>query len=329
MPNKTKHWQWLSMPKVTHLRWMMASMCVLLALPTRAQYDAAFNHYWNLQTFYNPAASGLKGQLDVQAGYAMQMMGYTHAPATMIITADIPLWMIGPAHGLGAGFVNDKIGLFEHKRFFIQYAYHQKLWGGRLSAGVRAGLLAESFDGTGLDLIDSNDQAFPTSEVNGTAFDLDAGLRYDGKSWYAGFSVMHTLAPLVTLGDNKANEYEVPQTFYLTGGYNIRLKNPLLSMQTSAIVRTDLQNWRGDVTARLCYNGPKGKLYLGAGYSPTVSASLLIGGDFHGIQLGYCYECYTSGIGALQGTHEISIGYTTDLDLFKKGRNRHQSVRIL
>ena len=194
---------------------------------------------------------------------------------------------------------------------------------------MRAGLLAETFDGTGLDPIDTGDPAFPTSEVNGTAFDLDAGIRYDGKRWYAGFAVMHTLAPMVELGDNKTNEYEVPRTYYLTGGYNIRLKNPLLSMQTSAIVRTDLVNWRGDATARLCYNGPKGKMYLGVGYSPTISASVFVGGDFHGIQLGYCYECYTSGVGALQGTHEISIGYTTDLNLFKKGKNRHQSVRIL
>ncbi len=304
-------------------------LSLLYSLDIRAQYDPAFNHYWNLQTFYNPAASGLNGQINVQGGYALQMLGYTHAPATMILTADIPLWMIGPAHGLGAGFVNDKIGLFSHKRFFLQYAFHLNLWGGRLSAGVRGGLLTETFDGSGLDMLESSDPAFPTSEVNGNSFDLDAGLRYDGKRWYVGFSVMHTLAPVIELGDNKTNEYEVPQAFYLTGGYNIRLKNPLLSIQTSAIVRTDLQFWRGDVTARLCYSGSKGKMYIGAAYSPTISASLLIGGDFHGVQLGYCYECYTGGIGALQGTHEVTIAYTTDLNLFKKGRNRHQSVRIL
>ena len=304
-------------------------LMLCLAFPARAQYDPAFNHYWTLQSFYNPAASGLDGQLNVQGAYAMQMMGYTHAPATMIITADIPLWMIGPAHGVGAGFVNDKIGLFSHKKFYAQYAFHQKLWGGRLSAGVRAALLSESFDGSGLDVIDSGDPAFPTSDVSGTAFDLDAGLRFDAKAWYAGFSVLHALSPLVELGDTKANEFEVPATFYLTGGYNIRLKNPLLKMQTSAIVRSDLNAWRGDVTARLLYDGPKGKLYAGVGYSPTISASVFVGGNFHGIQLGYCYEIYTGGIGALQGTHELSLGYVTDLDLFKKGRNRHQSVRVL
>jgi type IX secretion system PorP/SprF family membrane protein len=180
-----------------------------------------------------------------------------------------------------------------------------------------------------VDTEESGDKAFPTAEANGTAFDLDAGIRYDGRRWYAGFSVMHTLAPMVKLGDNKVNEYEVPQVFYLTGGYNIPFRNPLFSMQTSAIVRTDLSAWRGDITARMYYDGPKGKLYVGVGYSPTISASAFVGGTFHGIQLGYCYEFFTSGIGAMQGTHEISLGYVTDLDLFKKGRNRHQSVRLL
>ena len=300
-----------------------------MGLPARAQYDPAFNHYWTLQSFYNPAASGLDGQLNVQAAYSLQMLGYTHAPASMIVTGDLPLWMIGPAHGVGAGFINDKIGLFSHKKFYAQYAFHQKLWGGRLSFGVRAAMLAETFDGSGLDPETPGDNAFPTSEANGTVFDLDAGLRFDARVWYAGFSVLHTLSPIVTLGEAKANEYEVPATFYLTGGYNIPFKNPLLKMQTSAIVRSDLRAWRGDVTARLLYDGPKGKMYAGVGYSPTISASVLIGGTFQGIQLGYCYEIYTSGIGALQGTHEISLGYVTNLDLFKKGRNRHQSVRLL
>ena len=314
---------------MSHLKALCMAALLGLAARAAAQYDPAFNHYWTLQTLYNPAAAGLLEQVNVQGAYALQMMGYTRAPQTMVVTADLPLWMISRAHGVGAGFVNDKIGLFEHKKFYIEYAYHQKLWGGRLSAGVRGALLAESFDGTGLDVIDPGDPAFPTSEVNGTAFDVEAGLRYDGRSWYAGVSALHLMQPTVKLGDSKANEFEVPRTYYLTGGYNIRLKNPLLKVQTSAILRTDLTAWRGDVTARLAYDGPKGKMYIGAGYSPTVSASVLIGGNFHGVQLGYAYEIYTSGVGALQGSHEMTIGYTTDLDLFKKGKNRHQSVRIL
>ena len=305
-------------------------MLAMTAVVVRAQQDAAFNHYWSLQSFYNPAVSGLGGKLEVHGVYSMQMTGYEHAPATMVVTADMPLWMLSADHGAGVGFVNDEIGLFSHKKFFVQYAYHQRLFKGRLSGGIRGGMLSESFDGSGLNLIDTNDPAFPTSQADGTAFDIDAGLRYDGRCWYAGVSAMHLLSPKVELGDNKVNEYQVPSSFYFTGGYNITLRNPLLKVQTSAIVASDFgSSWRASATGILFYNAPKGRLYAGVAYSPTISVSLLIGGDFHGIQLGYCYESYTSGVGMLQGTHELSISYVTDLDFFKKGRNRHQSVRIL
>jgi hypothetical protein len=56
----------------------------------------------------------------------------------------------------------------------------------------------------------------------------------------------------------------------------------------------------------------------------------MIGGNFHGISLGYSYEAFTnSAIGLGKGSHELFVGYQTTLNFGKKGRNRHQSVRIL
>ena len=65
------------------------------------------------------------------------------------------------------------------------------------------------------------------------------------------------------------------------------------------------------------------------GYSPTNSVTVFVGGMFHVIMLGYSYEAYTSGISLGNGSHELLMRYQTDVNLFKKGRNRHQSVRIL
>ena len=70
-------------------------------------------------------------------------------------------------------------------------------------------------------------------------------------------------------------------------------------------------------------------LYAGLGYSPTHSVTALIGGNFHGICLGYSYEVYTSVLKIGNGSHELFVGYQTDLIFQKKGRNRHQSVRLL
>ena len=70
-------------------------------------------------------------------------------------------------------------------------------------------------------------------------------------------------------------------------------------------------------------------LYAGAGYSPTNSVTAFVGGLFHGIMLGYSYEVYTSALSFGNGSHELFVGYQTEVSLSKKGRNRHQSVRYL
>ena len=310
------------------LLWFVVTL--LATQVAKAQYDVAFTNYWALQSYYNPASSGMNGLLDVQGAYSMQMVGFEDAPATMLVNVDIPVYFIGPRHGAGVGFMNDEVGLFSNKKMYLQYAYHHPLKGGRLSGGVRVGFLNATFDGTKLDMTDSGDPAFPSSQVNGMSLDLDAGLRYSYRNlWYAGLSAMHCLNPTVKLGDSKTNEMTVRPLMYAQGGYTLRFRQPEFALHATGILRTDLRNWRGDLTARLAYNGEKLHMYGGLNYSPTVSVGVLLGTVFHGISVGYSYEMYTGGIGALNGSHELVLGYQTDLNLFKKGKNRHQSVRLL
>jgi hypothetical protein len=65
------------------------------------------------------------------------------------------------------------------------------------------------------------------------------------------------------------------------------------------------------------------------GYSPGNSVTALIGGFFYCITIGDSYEIYTSVLKIGNGSHELFVGYQTDLNFQKKGRNRRQSVRIL
>ena len=139
--------------------------------------------------------------------------------------------------------------------------------------------------------------------------------------------MLHATAPIIELGET--NELAVSRSFYFTGGYNIRLRNPFLTIQTSVLARTDGVGYRGDVTGRLKYTHEQRVMYAGLSYSPTNSVTLLLGGNFHGVMFGYSYEAYTGGISLGNGSHELFVGYQTDIDLGKKGRNRHQSVRIL
>ena len=295
----------------------------------RAQYDPSFSHYWAMETSFNPAAAGKDPMLNVNGVYNLSMTGFENNPKTMYIAADMPFYALKSYHGVGAQIINDEIGLFSHKKLNIQYAYRFRMFGGMFSVGVQGGLLSENFDGSKVDLPEenSNDEAFSKAEVTGTGFDLCAGLYYKHRNWYVGLSSLHLTAPTVELGET--NELEVSRSYYFTAGYNIQLRNPFLMVQTSVLGRSDGVAYRGDVTARLKYTHDKKVMYAGLSYSPTNSVTLLIGGHFHGVMFGYGYEAYTGAIGLGHGSHELFVGYQTDINLFKKGRNRHQSVRLL
>ena len=307
--------------------YVIFSLLWLFFTTVRAQQEPSFSHYWAMEPSFNPAAAGKESKLNVTGAYAMTLTGFEHNPRTMYIAGDMPFVLLNKMHGVGLQLMNDEIGLFKHQRLVGQYAYKHRLFGGTLSVGVQAGLLSEKFKGSELDLEDTGDPAFSKTDDNGTALDLSAGLYYQHGSWYAGVSVLHVTAPTIELGERSI--YNISRSYYLTGGYNIRLHNPLLTIHPSVLVRYDGVAYRGDITCRLKYTHDGKVMYAGAGYSPTNSVTAFIGGLFHGVMLGYSYEVYTSAHSFGNGSHELFVGYQTELNLYKKGRNRHQSVRIL
>lgn len=307
-----------------------AIACLLLTpfVTAKAQWDVQFSDYTALKSFYNPAVSGTDGLLDVKGVYSMQMMGYDNAPATMYVDASMPVYFLSPRHGAGLSFMSDNIGIFTTTKINLQYSYNIKIGQkGRLAIGLAGALMTEKIDPSGMELEDKNDPAFPSSQQDGNTVDLGAGLYfYHPKAWI-GISSQHLLAPTINVGET--NMVEIPRMYYLMGGGNIKIKNSLLTLQPSFLVQTDLDSWREDLQCKVLYDYDGKRFYGGMGYSPNTSVTFLLGGTFHGIGLGYNYQMYTSGVGSMNGTHEIVVNYQTDLDLFKKGRNRHKSVRWL
>ena len=299
---------------------------LMMLMKVSAQQDVSFAHYWALEPSFNPAAIGKTSLINVTGAYAMSMAGFENNPKTMFVAGDMPFYFLNGYHGVGLQLMSDDIGLFKHQRLTAQYAYKQSLLGGTLSIGLQAGLLSEKFKGSGLDLRE-DDPHLLTTDVTGTALDLAAGLYYQHRNWYAGLSVLHAMEPEVELGERSI--IDIARSYYFTAGYNIRLHNPFFTIHPSMLARTDGVGYRVDVTARVKYSYENRMFYAGVAYSPTNSVTALIGGNFHGISLGYSYEAYTSALSFKHGSHELFVGYQTELDLIKKGRNKHQSVRWL
>lgn len=280
-----------------------------------------------MEPYFNAAAVGKASKLNIAGAYALDFAGFENNPRTMYLAADMPLRLMNAYHGVGVELLNDQIGLFTHQRFAAQYAIKSRLFGGRISVGARLGLLSEKFDGSKLDLEDASDPAFSKAEVSGSAMDLGVGVYYTRGSWWAGLSAEHLTAPTVELGET--NELKIDPVYYATGGVEVKLRNPTLTVVPSFLVRTDMVAWRADVTGRLVYRNDKKMLQAGLSYSPTNSVTVLLGGSFHGINVGYSYEVYTSNMSIGNGSHELFVGYSVDLNLYKKGKNKHKSVRFL
>lgn len=296
----------------------------------RAQYDAQLSHYFYAMGYYNPAYAGVTGDLNFFALHRQQWIGISGAPKSFFVTIDMPVKFAAKEHGVGLVMFTEGIGLFRNTHVAAQYAYKQKLFGGTLSIGLQAGIINQSFDGTRIynptdEYHQEEDPAIPKTQVSGMSPDLNAGLYYTRKQFYLGLGMTHLTEPELQLEENTYTY--IGRAYNLTTGYNILFRNPLYEIQPSVFLKTDMQSFQADITARLIYN----KMFNG-GFSWRVNESVvvLLGATFGAIQVGYAYDLPTTPIlKGSSGSHELMVRYKLKLNKAKTGKNRHKSVRIL
>lgn len=301
-----------------------------------AQYDAQLSNYWAMPTYYNPAYAGQSGNLEVTGLGRMQWIGFDNAPRSFLLSGNMPFNFFGRTHGVGLQIGTESYGLFNHSLVAAQYAYKKKLKGGTLSIGVQIGLINESFDGGDIyipeddDYHQKTDDGLPSAQVTGMTLDFALGFFYSKKNWYVGLSSTHLLEPEMRLGETES-KFDLPRAFYLMGGYNIQLNNPLLELRPSVFGKMMFYEsaliYKVDVNARLIYND---MFSVGLGWRNGDAVIAMLGGKFKGIEAGYSYDFPTSEIRiGSSGSHEIFVKYAIDLNLGKGKKNKHKSVRIL
>jgi len=301
---------------------------LLCFIDAKAQFDAQFSQYWAVTGYYNPAFAGQNDKLTLSGAYSQQLMGFTNAPKSMFLGADMPIKFLGAQQGVGIALFNEGIGLFRNQMFGLQYSYKKQIGKGRLGVGLQVGTLNVTFDPTNINLGDeTNDPAFPTSSVSGMSIDAGVGAYYTHPSYYGGVSVTHITSPTVSLGEN--NQIKVDPTIYLTGGCNIKTNNPLIWIQPSFLLKSDLVSTKVDVTGRMFYNYNDKTFYGGLSYSPGTSVAFLIGAKIKNITVGYAYDMFTSQIGAANGSHDLFVNYSTDINFSGNSKSKHKSIRIL
>lgn len=316
------------------------AVAIMGTLPMMSQVDAQHTQYFEIPNYYNPAAIGTTDFIKLRGGSRLQWIGIENAPQSFMVAADMPFKFLGQKFGVGLAMQQETLGLYENLNIGAQIAYKFKLLKGEFTIGAQVGLLSEKFKGTEVfipdndDYHESTDDAIPTNDVGGNAFDMGVGIYYTHKWFWTGVSCTHLTSPTITLnaesgegGNEKNYEFKAGRTLYFMAGSNIPIKNTLFEVIPSMLVKSDLTFITGEITGRVRYNK---FLSAGIGYRYDDAIMAMVGAEFKNFYLGYSYDYHTSAISrASSGSHEIILGYKLKLDLSEKNKNKHKSIRIM
>ncbi len=295
-----------------------------------AQNDAQTSMYWATPTLYNPATAGSDSALHVTAFDRMQWVGVEGAPQTFFVSVDAPFRLFRKRLGAGISVLNDQAGLFKTTYVNVQFDYSMHLLGGRLALGLQPGFVNQSFSGGDVsipsgDAWDPRDTSIPSSDVSGKGFDLGLGIYFERGYWYGGLSAQHLNATEIELADYAYSQLET--TYYFHAGGNIPVKRTLFVLQPSVLVKTTFQFTQCDFSFRVRWND---KFFGGVSYRPADAVVVMVGADIGSVRLGYAYDIGISRFGmASGGSHEIMAGWTMPIELEKKTKHGHKSIRIL
>lgn len=294
---------------------------ILISPVVFAQQEPQFSQNMFNNMGINPGYAGLRGAICATGLARQQWLGFNDSeenrlnPETYLLNVDAPLPFL--KGGLALGFVQDKLGYENSVGVKISYAYHIKMYGGKLGLGAQVGFLDKRIDFSGFTPISEGDPVLTGSGEETfmfADFALGAFFLTNTRSW-AGLSFSQLRQAKGQIGESN---HMLKRHAYFTGGYNIPLpNNPSFELTPSVLIKTDLSAVQLDINAMITYNK---RFWGGVSYRLQDAVVFLFGLNIEQISVGYSYDFTTSPLGRRGrsfGSHEIMLQYCFDLDLDK------------
>jgi type IX secretion system PorP/SprF family membrane protein len=322
------------MPFRPHLlrSFAFAASLAVLSPALRAQQDPLLTQFRFLPAVTNPAAAGSERGLDLFAAARMQWVGLSGAPQSQFVTGHLPLY--GLSSGVGFTVWNDLAGLGRTTGFMASYAYRLELGrGSTLALGVSAGGLQVGLDGERIrtpdgsyegGIIDHADDLLPITPVQGTAFDVGAGIWFQSGTLRAGAAVGHLLEPDVTLPlGNGTTSIRMKRQFHVTAAYEIGLGGNL-ALEPGVSLRMGPSATALDANLLLFV---RDNMWVGTTFRSNLSNGSDAVGGMAGtrlgqrFRLGYAYDHTLHALNQVSGgSHELILGYRVAVERPKQGK---------
>lgn len=205
----------------------------LLSFNSQGQQDIQYTQFMFNKLSFNPAYAGSKSSFFLSAIYRKQWVGIARAPQSVTLNAHGAA--LKNRLGLGLSISYDEIGFSNRVSIESNYAYIIRFKNKSfLSLGLRGSMYYTQIRWDQADLIDNFDVAIPQSMTSKVLPNFGAGVYYESKNWYVGFSVPHIF---VNQGDfniptsNGTVEPEFTQHYYLMGGFIFNLSEKVQVQQ--------------------------------------------------------------------------------------------------
>ena len=297
------------------------------------QQDPQYTNNMFYKLSVNPGYAGAEGAINGLILNRYQWEGFKGAPKTLVFSADAAIEAFGAPGGIGLNVISDELGFEKNTQINVNYAYKVPLNIGVLGIGVSLGVLNKGINPktwvSSDDILNSTeggtgDYLIPQGEVSQMAFDAGLGLYLSTNQYYLGVSVTHLNQASIKF-DELSSTFLV-RHYYLSGGYNIKLSDPLFELRPSFFLKSDIASWQLDLNANVVFDE---RFWGGISYRVQDAVALLMGMEMeNGLRFGYSFDLVTSGISRYGfGSHEIFVSYSLGLE---KNRNqKYKSIRFL
>lgn len=274
---------------------------------TQGQQYPVFSQYYFNELVINPAYAGNHVQLSMNATYRNQWVNFPGAPQTTSFTAHSSI--VNGKVGLGILINNDKIGSYDNQNIYGYYSYKIRFIRGQLSMGLQAGGNLLQADYSKLDLVDPTDPSF--APLNNFKPNFGAGLYYNEKNWFVGFSVPFIMNNAMARSLESAVDGIKEARYYFLRGGAIFPINPqeTVKFNPSVLVRSqEGQPLSMDLNAGFVFYDA-----MSVGASWRSGDALITFVDFklsEKFHFAYSYDWTTSGLNTFSnGSHEFMLNY--------------------
>jgi type IX secretion system PorP/SprF family membrane protein len=284
-------------------------LLLFVSFSAQAQQDPLYSQYQFNQQVINPAYTGINGNTNISFISRLQWLGGVDGnPITNTLAAQTTI--VNNKVGLGALFVQDKLGVANNFEAHLTYSYKIS-WADKIfSFGLQTGIVSVNYNFDELNLKNIDDPAFISGTQNATKPNFGAGVALMSDNFFIGLSAPRLLNS--EFGDGVTSNLRYKRHFYGSIAYLLNI-NSVMKLKPSVLVRAvEGAPISYDINGLLLINN---MIWAGAFTRNLKSVGLMFQFDYkNAYRFGYNFELpVVEGLSQFT-THEFLL--SIDLGLF-------------